>query len=232
MAKTLFGDEVETTEFGDPIQVPTAGVAVAPTRPGRFAVPQTVIDGSQDLVSAMPEESRLLADEVFSLTTDPNGVKTDLINTSYFSDKLNMRFENAFDLKETIGQQLFGTEDISRDQILQGIQQMEIERYRPPAFIAVDEPGLFSRMWHAIRERIVTPRDIEGRIARGPFMALLLGREEFPDLEQLHRKAFKQAVKDAYRQSGNRMVKSLAGRTQLIGDVGTKLDDLLKSNTP
>ncbi len=198
----------------------------------RFAVPQTVIDGSQELVTALPDEARLLADDVFSLTNDPNSVKTDLINTSYWSDKLEMRFEDAFDLKESIGRQMFGREDITRDELLQGIRKMEIERYRPPAFEAADEPGFFSRVWHSLRDRIVTPRDIEGRIARGPFMSLLLGREEFPDLEQVHRKTFKQATKDAFDQAGTRAVKSLSGRAQLLGDIGTKLGTLLDSDTP
>ncbi len=198
----------------------------------RFELPQTVINGSQNLTSILPDDGRLLADEIFALTDNPDNVKTDLINTSYWSEKLGMRFNDAFDLKEAIGTRLFGTEDISRDQILQGIRQMEVERFRPPEFIATEEPGLFSRMWHSIRDRIVTPRDIEGQIARGPFTALLLGREEFPDLEQLHRKTFKQSVKDAYAQVGNRQVKSLAGRAQLIGEVGIKLDRLLKANTP
>lgn len=224
-------DEVLGTAVAEPQTFRTeADEVIGPERP--FGVPQTVIDGSQDLTSALSEEQRLLADEIFSLSADANDVKTDIINTSYWSDKLEMRFDTAFDLKESIGRQLFGKEDISRNQILQGIRQMEVERYRPPAFEAAKEPGLFSRMWHTVRDRVVTPRDIGGRIARGPFMALLLGTEEFPDLEQLHRKSFKGAVRDAYEQSGNRMVKSLAGRAQLIGEVGTKLDNLLKSNTP
>ena len=223
-------DIKETEQIAEPNRF---AVPVEPV-PGadRFGLPQTVINGSQNLTSILPDEGRLLADEIFALTDDPDAVKTDLINTSYWSEKLGMRFNDAFDLKSTIGTQLFGTEDISRNQILQGIRQMEVERFRPPEFIATEEPGLFSRMWHSIRDGIVTPRDIEGQIARGPFTALLLGREEFPDLEQLHRKTFKQSVKDAYAQAGNRQVKSLAGRAQLIGDIGTKLGNLLRSNTP
>ena len=204
---------------------------VSPDR-GRFDLPQTVIDGSQDITSTLPDEQAILADEIFALTTDPNGAKTDVINTSYWSEKLEMRFDDAFDLKESIGKKLFGVQDISRNQILQGIRKMEVERYRQPSFQAAEEPGFFSRVWQSMRDNIITPRDIEGQIARGPFMAILLGRDEFPDLEQLHRKTFKQAVKDAYRQSGTRAVKSLAGRAQLIGDIGDKLQVLLDSDTP
>lgn len=225
-------DITETELIAPPNRFAAAPEPVPGAEPSRFGLPQTVINGSQALTSVLPAEGRLLADEIFALTEDPDAVQTDLINTAYWSEKLGMRFNDAFDLKETIGTRLFGTKDISRGQILQGIRQMEVERFRPPAFIAVEEPGMFSRMWHSIRDRVVTPRDIEGQIARGPFMALLLGREEFPDLEQLHRKTFKQSVKDAYEQSGNRLVKSLGGRAQLIGEVGIKLDRLLKANTP
>ena len=177
-------------------------------------------------------ETRDFANEIYEATSDPFQSKTDVINASYWSNKLDMKFDNAWILRGSIARALFDKEDITAGEMLKGIRELEIEEWRQPAFEAVEEPGLFSRMWTSIKERIITPRDIEGTIARGPFMAALLGKDEFPELEQLHRKTFKKAVVDAYRQSGVRLVKSLGGRTQSIGEIGDKLNDVLSENTP
>ncbi|MCK5017548.1 MAG: hypothetical protein KAS32_10815 [Candidatus Peribacteraceae bacterium] len=193
----------------------------------------TAIENPQSMTEFIEDtKTRDFANEIYDATSDPFQSKSDVVTASYWSNKLDLRFDNAWELRYSIARALFNKDDISASEMLKGIRELEIEEYRAPAFEARDEPGLLSRMWSSIKESVVTPRDIESQISRGPFMSLLLGREEFPELDQLHRKGFKKAVVDAYEVSGTRMVKSLGGRTQSIGEIGDRLATILGADVP
>lgn len=164
-------------------------------------------------------DDKLIRD-VTAMLSDPEGRRTQIDNARFFSRELDMHISDAFTLRQALGRNYTGIENATDQDVAKMIEEIGLERYRPPSLEAAPTRGFFGRMWDKFKYSKLDARDLSGNIQRGPFMSVAFGHAPIEDvISEEFGTDVVNAAKKGFREAGTAMTKQLAGKSLQVGEL-------------